>query len=145
MKTAAASVINASAPSPSILNRIRNTSAFFRKLSLKAEKNWHQNRGAKRRVLSRENIASPNVRSGVERLRSLPHAHSKDRTIWAKRQAPAVTGPHQAGKVLQNQRASLGVWPPERPLIAVTLRRRGKGRTAGGGSRTRKTGRPRGH
>jgi hypothetical protein len=31
------------------LNRIRNTSAFFKKLSLNAEKNWHQNKGAKRR------------------------------------------------------------------------------------------------
>src|SRR4051812_23430052 len=29
--------------------RIRNTSAFLRKLSLNAEKNWHQNKGAKRR------------------------------------------------------------------------------------------------
>src|SRR5256885_10939496 len=53
MKTAAASVINASALSPPILNRIRNTSAFFRKLSLNAEKNWHQNSGAKRRDLIR--------------------------------------------------------------------------------------------
>ena len=42
---------------PAILNRIRNTSAFFRKLSLNAEKNWHQNSGAKRReVIRLENI-----------------------------------------------------------------------------------------
>src|SRR6516162_1551236 len=34
---------------PPILNRISKASAFFRKLSLKAEKNWHQNNGAKRR------------------------------------------------------------------------------------------------
>src|SRR5215475_7719291 len=54
MKTAAASVIKASALSPPIWNRIRKTSAFFRKLSLKAEKNWHQNRGAKRRVVISE-------------------------------------------------------------------------------------------
>ena len=38
---------------PPILNRIRNTSAFLRKLSLNAEKNWHQNSGAKRRDNSR--------------------------------------------------------------------------------------------
>src|SRR4029453_10590309 len=33
---------------------MRKTSEFFRKLSLKAEKNWVQNRGAKRRVISRD-------------------------------------------------------------------------------------------
>src|SRR5882757_9176121 len=49
MKTAAASVMRDSAAEPPILNRIRNTRAFFRKLSLNAEKNWHQNSGAKRR------------------------------------------------------------------------------------------------
>ncbi len=49
MNTAAASVIRDSAAEPPILNRIRNTRAFFRKLSLNAEKNWHQNSGAKRR------------------------------------------------------------------------------------------------
>ena len=54
MKTEAASVINASAFSPPILNRIRKTSEFLRKLSLKAEKNWHQNSGAKRRVVISE-------------------------------------------------------------------------------------------
>ena len=42
-----------SAAEPPILNRIRNTSAFLRKLSLNAEKNWHQNSGAKRRDSSR--------------------------------------------------------------------------------------------
>ena len=49
MNTAAASVISDSPADPPILNRIRKTSAFLRKLSLKAEKNWHQNNGAKRR------------------------------------------------------------------------------------------------
>src|SRR5712692_3589262 len=54
MKTAAASVINASASEPFMWNRMRMTSEFFRKLSLKAEKNWVQNKGAKRRVMSRD-------------------------------------------------------------------------------------------
>ena len=54
----AASVISVSRCGPPSLNRIRKTSAFFRKLSLNAEKNWHQNRGAKRRVSSRESIVS---------------------------------------------------------------------------------------
>src|SRR5437868_7774996 len=49
MNTAAVSVISASRlPTPGA-KRIRNTSAFLRKLSLNAEKNWHQNSGAKRR------------------------------------------------------------------------------------------------
>ena len=46
-------------------NRIRKTSEFLRKLSLKAEKNWHQNSGAKRRVRSKdEDMAVPVVGSG---------------------------------------------------------------------------------
>src|SRR5262249_12195058 len=52
MKTAAASVISASAAAPPIWNRMRKTSALLRKLSLNAEKNWVQNRGAKRRVIN---------------------------------------------------------------------------------------------
>src|SRR5215469_3880085 len=60
MKTAAASVMSASASAPPIWNRIRKTSAFLRKLSLNAEKNWVQNRGAKRRVInSDEDIVFP--------------------------------------------------------------------------------------
>ena len=64
MKTAAASVMSDSAFEALIVgeNRIRKTSAFFRKLSLKAEKNCVQNRGAKRRVSSRDDDIS--VRSG---------------------------------------------------------------------------------
>src|SRR5947208_6814531 len=54
MKTAAASVMSASASVPPMWNRMRKTSAFLRKLSLNAEKNWVQNRGAKRRVISRD-------------------------------------------------------------------------------------------
>jgi len=54
MKTAPANVISASASWPPILNKIKKTSAFLRKLSLKAEKNWHQNSGAKRRDVIRD-------------------------------------------------------------------------------------------
>jgi hypothetical protein len=44
---------------------MRKTSAFLRKLSLKAEKNWVQNRGAKRRVINRdEDMALPPVPNG---------------------------------------------------------------------------------
>ena len=54
MKIAPASVINALALPLSCRlagirwNRIRKTIEFLSKLSLKAEKNWHQNNGAKR-------------------------------------------------------------------------------------------------
>src|SRR6516164_8767993 len=62
MKTAAASVISASASAPPIWNRSRKTSEVLRKLSLNAAKNWVQNRGAKRRVISRdEDMAFPLV------------------------------------------------------------------------------------
>src|SRR5262245_24978063 len=66
MKTAAASVISASASAPPIWNRSRKTSEVLRKLSLNAAKNWVQNRGAKRRVINRdEDMAVPLVPTGV--------------------------------------------------------------------------------
>ena len=58
MKTGAVSVISISAFGPLSSYRSRKTSAFFRKLSLNAEKNWHQNSGAKRRVNIRESMVS---------------------------------------------------------------------------------------
>ena len=77
MKTAAANVMSASAAcfdsrSLAPWNRIRKTSAFLRKLSLNAEKNWHQNSGAKRRVSSKDedmNIALRSVESNSRRFR----------------------------------------------------------------------------
>src|SRR5262249_27944897 len=66
MKTAAASVISASASAPPIWNRSRKASEVLRKLSLNAAKNWVQNRGAKRRVISRdEDMAFPLVPTGA--------------------------------------------------------------------------------
>src|SRR5262245_19742555 len=69
MNTAAASVISASASAPPIWNSRRKTSDVLRKLSLNAAKNWVQNRGAKRRVISRdEDMVCPLVptRAGPE-------------------------------------------------------------------------------
>src|SRR6187549_3406578 len=43
----------AACPEPAMPNRISMASAFFRKLSLRAEQNWHQNSGANRRVVIR--------------------------------------------------------------------------------------------
>ena len=48
MKIALAVVISASAFAAPERNRIRNTSAVLRKLSLNAAKNWQANKGAKR-------------------------------------------------------------------------------------------------
>src|SRR5262249_38627532 len=53
MKIASASVFSEAAPVLPIWNTMRNPSAFLRKLSLNAEKNWHQNSGAKRRDVMR--------------------------------------------------------------------------------------------
>src|SRR5215470_16459041 len=73
MKTAAASVISASASAPPIWNSRRKTSEVLRKLSLNAAKNWVQNRGAKRRVISRdEDMAFPLVPTGATRERPHP-------------------------------------------------------------------------
>src|SRR5262245_10687247 len=66
MNTAAASVISASASAPPIWNSRRKTSDVLRKLSLNAAKNWVQNRGAKRRVISRdEDMVFPLVPTGA--------------------------------------------------------------------------------
>src|SRR3954470_12005098 len=64
MNTAAVSVISASRFSTPGANRIRNTSAFLRKLSLNAEKNWHQNSGAKRRDVIRLSDIGDSPRGG---------------------------------------------------------------------------------
>src|SRR5215468_11544710 len=53
MKIASASVFSEAAPALPIWNTMRNPNAFLRKLSLNAEENWHQNRGAKRRDVMR--------------------------------------------------------------------------------------------
>src|SRR5262245_11418139 len=80
MKTAAASVISASASAPPMWNSRRKTSEVLRKLSLNAAKNWVQNRGAKRRVISRdEDMAFPLAPSGAARARlspSRPHGNT---------------------------------------------------------------------
>src|SRR5262249_52459133 len=69
MKTAAVSVTSPAAWASVIVgvNRIKKPSELLRKLSLKALKNWHQKRGAKRRVVMRlEDIAGP---SGIDARR----------------------------------------------------------------------------
>src|SRR5262249_2568585 len=61
-----ATEISASASAPPIWNSRRKTSEVLRKLSLNAAKNWVQNRGAKRRVISRdEDMAFPLVPTGT--------------------------------------------------------------------------------
>src|SRR5207302_8757735 len=84
MNTAAANVMSASAVSPPTRNRIRKTSAFLRKLSLNAEKNWVQNSGAKRRVSSKDEdmaIALQSVESGLARP---SFRRPKRRYFWPK-------------------------------------------------------------
>ena len=57
MNTAPPSVTSDAEPALPSLKRRRKASALFRKLSLKAAKNWHQKSGAKRRdVMSERNI-----------------------------------------------------------------------------------------
>src|SRR5215468_3687675 len=53
MNTAAVSVLSEPALGRFGANRIMKPSELLRKLSLKALKNWHQNSGAKRRVVMR--------------------------------------------------------------------------------------------
>src|SRR6516162_6031597 len=89
MKIAAASVIRDSAFAPPMWNRIRKTREFLRKLSLNAEKNWHQNRGAKRRVInSDEAMIFPNWARPGGRGR-LP----LQTIIWAKGQSSRQNRP----------------------------------------------------
>jgi hypothetical protein len=48
---APASVIKTAELAPDTSNKMTKTSAVLRKLSPNAAKNWHQNKGAKRRVV----------------------------------------------------------------------------------------------
>ena len=60
MKTPMASVIIAPASFSPSRNRISMASMLRTKLSLNAEKNWHQNKGAKRRLRIRaQSVAAP--------------------------------------------------------------------------------------
>src|SRR5262249_13879883 len=101
MNTAAASVINASASGPPIWNRMRKTSAFLRKLSLNAEKNWVQNRGAKRRVINKaEHMLLRGVRSAAAAtVLAVPCAgHRRDSHARLEAQVTSATsGDSQAG------------------------------------------------
>src|SRR5262245_61428913 len=101
MKTAAASVMSASASAPPIWNRMRKTSAFLRKLSLNAEKNWVQNRGAKRRVINKdEDMTLPVVRStAAATVLAVPWAgHRRDSHARLEAQVTsAASGDSQAG------------------------------------------------
>src|SRR5216683_1977960 len=85
MKIAVASAIRGSEFGPAHLNRIRKTSAFFRKLSLKALKNWHQNSGANRFVANRLDVIG-----GVRVLiRGLPWRYASLRIPQLCSQSPS--------------------------------------------------------
>ena len=67
MKIAPAMVTNPAPPAWPSWKTIRKTSAFLRKLSLKAAKNWHQNSGANRFVVkSLRNMASSGYLNAVQ-------------------------------------------------------------------------------
>src|SRR6185436_2475548 len=91
MKTAPASVMRTPPYEPPMLNRIVITSAFFRKLSPKAEKNWHQNRGAKRRLRRRLSIEGSSSfgafgRTGAFHLRGISGDVQIDEVRGGRRQ-----------------------------------------------------------
>src|SRR5437868_4738262 len=125
MNTAAVSVI--SAPSPPSLNRIKNTSAFLRKLSLNAEKNWHQNRGAKRRVSSRDEdmgcIRSidrarwPMWRAILERGRQKwkPDRREHFRKDGGRFPSENATAQKSSRAAARRLDGAPGSWPPQRP------------------------------
>ncbi len=64
MSVAVASVTSDAPLSPPILNNTKNASAFFKRLSFKAAKNWHQKSGAKRRARSRDRDMAASIRGG---------------------------------------------------------------------------------
>src|SRR5262249_48559910 len=102
MKTAAASVISASASAPPIWNRMRKTSAFLRKLSLNAEKNWVQNRGAKRRVInSDEDMVFP---PAPKRARGAPLPQSTPGQHYGPLPRKGGGGQGQADSQLKRQK-----------------------------------------
>src|SRR6516162_1572165 len=107
MKIAAATWVRASASGPPTLNTSRNTSAFLRKLSLNAEKNWHQNKGAKRRVAkSDEAMIFPKARGvGTQRLYKRQFGQNDNRQ---ERPRQAVRNPDCPGNRSKSDRPQLG-------------------------------------
>ena len=71
MKIPTASVISDPAASSPSRNRMSMASIWRTKLSLKAEKNWHQKRGAKRRadmsLLNITRVSGPSQRVSFQR------------------------------------------------------------------------------
>src|SRR5215470_17578674 len=111
MNTAAASAISSPEWPPPSRNRMRMTSAFLRKLSLKAEKNWHQNSGAKRRVVMRW-VDMAQIRSG--KGTSCPTATAAgQRQGWSASLVAALDSHEQA--------LGLGVLDPVDQLSAFML------------------------
>src|SRR5258705_13516073 len=106
MNTAAASWVSGSAKLPPIWNTIRNANAFFRKLSLNAEKNWHQNRGAKRRDSKRDLDAAGDGSVMGE-------AYAKNARV--RPASCAATGESNIDKIPQNNRGRTSLaWVPRR-------------------------------
>src|SRR5262245_18196066 len=102
MKIAGASVTSTWAVGPLILNRTRKISSCLRKFSLNAGKNWVQNRGAKRRVVSRdEDMAisggSRRARPPSDALRAYTCQRPKRRQFGQKDNRPLRPGIDRSG------------------------------------------------
>jgi hypothetical protein len=87
-------------------SRIRKTSEFFRKLSLNALKNWHQNRGAKRLVV----------------IKVVNMARSADRGLAVGTSCASPVGPGGARPVI-GRSASDVLLPSLIPSLDLTLSR----------------------
>src|SRR3984893_12984159 len=97
---------------------MRKTRELLMKLSLNAEKNWHQNKGAKRRVIIRdEDIAGLSL-PGLE-----VEWQSLETTIWTKEQSCRAPRLHPSNpdarkrNSIKMKRAAAG-----RPLLNATSR-----------------------
>src|SRR5215468_7901357 len=117
---------------------MRKTSEFLRKLSLKAEKNWVQNRGAKRRVIIRDEDMTI---SGGSIGRCGPNwlgAHGAPAMTSARLQAQVTTAVSDDSQVVGSREDNLGGkaastaapaarWRGWRPGTARTRKRAARG------------------
>src|SRR5262245_32773731 len=106
ISAAPASVISDSASAPESLKRIRNTSEFFRKLSLNALKNWHQKRGAKRGVFIK--VVNMLVQCADQGASVERHRRSRREHIWKRSRTRSVAPGETTGPLTDLNRSGSG-------------------------------------
>src|SRR6266436_992094 len=131
MRAAGASAIRASEYGPAHLNRSSKTSAVLRKLSLKALKNWHQNRGANRRVANRLGvIGGPSADSGPTHVGMRAYAFRRSvASLFARRSVP-IGAPSRRKVEMRAIELHADTWDTAMDFVTARKVARGRARLA---------------